>query len=168
MNWQKESLALRDFSIRRAATDRPRSRPTRGLVRGGGNRGDLQQVLLNLLMNAEQALAGTTGTIVVQLTVEDGAVVLRVIDEGPGVALTRRSARFEPFVSTHEPFESAGLGLWAARSLVERHGGTLTIEGRPAGAAFAMRLPAVTRSVRLQPAHSFTEDRSQRGSHRRY
>jgi two-component system NtrC family sensor kinase len=145
----EESLALRDFSIRRARLSARLEADAAGSFVVHANRGDLQQALLNLLMNAEQALTGTTGTIVVQLTSEDGAVVLRVIDEGSGVVLDPPERAFHPFVSTGDPFEAAGLGLWAARSLVEQHGGTLTIETRPAGAAFAMRLPTVTRSVRL-------------------
>ena len=121
------------------------------------NRGDLQQVLLNLLMNAEQALAGRTGSIVVQLALEAGSVVLRVIDEGAGVALNPPDRAFEPFVSTYEPFECAGLGLWAARALVEECGGTLTVETPASGAVFAIRLPALTLrsspAPNLQPAH---------------
>ena len=75
---------------------------------------------------AEHALSETAGTIVVQLTAENGAVVLRVIDEGPGLTLDPPERAFDPFVSTRDPFEAAGLGLWAARLLVELHGGTLT------------------------------------------
>jgi C4-dicarboxylate-specific signal transduction histidine kinase len=106
----------------------------------------LQQVLLNLIMNAEDALAGGTGSIVLRLSIEPGsvraAVVLRVIDEGAGVSLVPREAAFDPFVTTNAEWESAGLGLWAARILVERHGGTLTMEEETsAGAVFAMRLP---------------------------
>jgi signal transduction histidine kinase len=137
----QESLALREFSIRRARLtariDADESTPF--VVTG--NRGDLQQALLNVVMNAEQALNGTPGAIVVQLSLDDAFVVLRVIDEGPGVTLDPPDRAFQAFVTTREPFESAGLGLWAARTLVEVHGGTLTIENRSAGAAVAMRLP---------------------------
>ena len=56
---------------------------------------------------------------------------------------------FEPFVTTHNAGESAGLGLWAARRLMVRHGGTLTVDRAfPAGAVFTMRLPRVELGVR--------------------
>ena len=109
-----------------------------------GNRGDLQQALLNMIINAERALAGRTGHIVVQLAREEDSVVVRVMDEGSGVTVLPPERAFEPFVTTCEPFEFAGLGLWAARRIAEQHGGTLTLEASSNGAVFAMRLPAMT------------------------
>jgi nitrogen-specific signal transduction histidine kinase len=67
---------------------------------------------------------------------------VRVIDEGPGLAVQPPDRVFEPFLTTRPAFEAAGLGLWAARALVERHGGTLTVETHPGRTVFAMRLPA--------------------------
>jgi signal transduction histidine kinase len=137
----EESLRLRAFSIRRAGlTSRLDASPS-ALFVVTGDRADLQQALLNVVMNAEHALAGTAGEIVVRLSSEDGAVVVRVIDEGPGVSIEPPDHAFHPFVTTHDPFEWPGLGLWAAQRLVERHGGTLTLEAAARGAAFAMRLP---------------------------
>jgi signal transduction histidine kinase len=137
----EESLRLRAFSIRRAGlTSRLDADPSAMYV-VTGDRGDLQQVLLNVVMNAERALAGSTGEIVVRLSSEESAVVLRVIDEGPGVRVDPPEHAFRPFVTTDDPSEWPGLGLWAARALVERHGGTLTLESRQQGAAFAIRLP---------------------------
>ena len=139
----EQSLALRDFAIRRARLHaRLETEGTTPFV-VEGNRGDLQQALLNLIINAEQALAGTTGTLVVRLSKEDDRVVLRVVDEGAGVALTPAARAFEAFVTTYEPFESAGLGLWAARQIVEAHGGSLTHEPSSNGSVFAMRLPGM-------------------------
>ncbi len=141
----QESLALRDFAIRRARLTATLETAGEGPFIVTGSRGDLQQVLLNLIMNAEDALAGPTGSILLRLSIEPGPerseVVLRVIDEGAGVSLVPREAVFDPFVTTNDDWESAGLGLWAARMLVERHGGTLTMEEMSAGAVFAMRLP---------------------------
>ncbi len=141
----QESLALRDFAIRRARLTATLETAGEGPFIVTGSRGDLQQVLLNLIMNAEDALAGRTGSILLRLSIEPGPerseVVLRVIDEGTGVSLVPREAVFDPFVTTNDDWESAGLGLWAARMLVERHGGTLTMEETLAGAVFAMRLP---------------------------
>lgn len=147
----QESLALREFSIRRARLTARIEADESSVFLVTANRGDLQQALLNMMMNAERALNGTPGAIVVQLSNDESFVVLRVIDEGPGVTLDPPDRAFQAFVTTHEPFESAGLGLWAARALVEQHGGTLTIEQRPAGASVAMRLPkAAPRQLRRE------------------
>jgi signal transduction histidine kinase len=137
----QESLALRQFAIRRARLSARLDADAAATFVVSANRGDLQQALLNMLMNAEQALAGTTGTIVVELSVDGDDALLRVIDEGRGILLEPPERVFQPFVTTSEPFESAGLGLWAARVLVEHHGGTLTVEARQARTAFVMRLP---------------------------
>jgi signal transduction histidine kinase len=140
-----ESLALRDFAIRRARlSSRLECDSQAPLVTG--NRGDLQQVVLNLIVNAEQALTGTQGTIVVHIAGDGDGVSLRVSDAGPGLQIEQPERVFEPFVTTHDPFESAGLGLWASRVLVEQHGGTLTLAPRSSGAEFVMQLPAMRRS----------------------
>lgn len=137
----EQSLALRDFAIRRARLHaRLEVEGTTPFV-VDGNRGELQQALLNLIINAEQALSGTTGTLVVRLSKEGDAIALRVVDEGPGVTLAPAGRAFEPFVTTYAPFESAGLGLWAARQIVEQHGGSLALEPSSNGAVFTMRLP---------------------------
>ena len=145
----EESLALRDFSIRRGGLSARFEPDGPGPFIVSGNRGDLQQVLLNMIVNAEQALAGQSGAIVVRLSIEDGLAVVRVIDEGKGVSVEPLEQIFEPFVTTHNAGESAGLGLWAARQLMVRHGGTLNVDRAfPAGAVFTMRLPSVQLGVR--------------------
>ena len=151
----QESLALRDFAIRRARLTATLETAGEGPFLVTGSRGDLQQVLLNLIMNAEDGLAGRTGSIVLRLSIEPESdrseVVLRVIDEGAGVSLVPREAAFDPFVTTNREWESAGLGLWAARTLVGQQGGTLTMEESRTGAVFAMRLPL---HVRREAARS--------------
>ena len=145
----EESLALRDFSIRRGGLTARFEPDGSGPFIVSGNRGDLQQVLLNMIVNAEQALAGQSGAIVVRLSIEDDLVVVRVIDEGKGISVEPLEQIFEPFVTTHNAGESAGLGLWAARRLMVRHGGTLTVDRAfPAGAVFTMRLPRVELGAR--------------------
>jgi signal transduction histidine kinase len=139
----EESLALRDYAIRRARlTHRFEADGTTTFV-VDGNRGDLQQVVLNLIINAEQALAGSTGTIVVRLSIEDRQAVVRVLDEGSGITMAPADRVFDPFTTTYSPFDSAGLGLWAARLLVEQHGGVLTTQPGSSGAVFEMKLPRV-------------------------
>ena len=137
----EESLALRDFSIRRAGlTARIEADPTAMFI-VNGNRGDLQQALLNVLINAEHAVHGPSGTITVRLSREEGTVVLRVVDNGPGIAIDPKERAFEAFVTSGDPFDAPGLGLWTARTLVERYGGSLDIETTAGGASLVMRMP---------------------------
>ncbi len=106
-----------------------------------GNRGALQQAILNLIVNAEQALAGTQGGITVEV-VEDGARVgIRVRDTGRGIPPEVREQLFQPFVTTRAPHEGAGLGLWVARTIAVAHGGTLEVEEATEGASLVMWLP---------------------------
>ena len=137
----EQSLALRDFAIRKARLQaRLEVEGTTPFV-VDGNRGELQQALLNMIINAEEALQGTTGALVVRLSKDGDAIMLRVIDEGAGVKLRPPERAFEPFVTTCEPSEFAGLGLWASRQIVKQHGGTLTLEPSSNGSVFTMRLP---------------------------
>jgi two-component system NtrC family sensor kinase len=106
-----------------------------------GTRALLQQAVLNLIINAEQALAFTRGTITVELVDEGRWVDVRVSDDGAGVLVEPTERAFEPFVSTREPGQGTGLGLWAARSIAEAHNGTLTIDEGTSGGSFVLRLP---------------------------
>jgi two-component system NtrC family sensor kinase len=110
-----------------------------------GSRGQLQQAVLNLIMNAEEALAGTRGSIVVQLEAAASSVVLRVSDDGPGLTLQPPDRAFSMFTTTRNAWEGAGLGLWAARQIATAHGGSLTYEEQPRGACFVLQLPRSTR-----------------------
>jgi two-component system NtrC family sensor kinase len=110
-----------------------------------GDRHALQQVVLNLVTNAAHALAGTeTGrprTIRIS-TWFDQRVRLRVADTGPGIPEDVLPHLFTPFFTTKEPGHGTGLGLSITYSIVEAHGGQITVE-RPAegGAAFLVELP---------------------------
>jgi len=100
----------------------------------------LQQVLLNLLLNAADAARST-----IRVTAEQarGRVRVHVADDGPGIAPSVRSRLFEPFVTTKEIGEGTGLGLAVCRGLVEAAGGTLGLgETDLGGACFVLELPA--------------------------
>ncbi|PYM18365.1 MAG: hypothetical protein DMD81_06085 [Candidatus Rokuibacteriota bacterium] len=105
----------------------------------------LHQVFLNLVTNAHQALRSATGPR--QITVSskaesDGMVCIEVSDTGPGIADDIASRIFEPFFTTKPLGQGTGLGLPICKGIVEAHGGTLTVEGRPGvGACFRVRLP---------------------------
>ena len=134
-------LGVRRFAINRAGLSMQFAPDPHEDYAVIGTKALIQQAVLNLIVNAEQALAQTRGAIQVELGSEDGWVVVRVIDEGSGVLVDPRDDAFEPFVSTQPPWQGAGLGLWASRAIAEAHGGTLTQEERAAGAVFALRLP---------------------------
>jgi len=111
-----------------------------------GNEGRLVQVVLNLVVNAIQALpVESTGANQVHLrTADEGAeVVLEVADSGPGVPAADRERVFEPFFSTKEIGKGTGLGLFVCRNIVQGLSGDVQIIDRPAGGAlFRVTLPA--------------------------
>jgi signal transduction histidine kinase len=101
--------------------------------------GQLQQVLVNLVLNALDAMPnGGKLRTSVAFTGRDGVEII-VADTGPGVAPEVRSRLFEPFVTVKKT--GLGLGLVVSRRIVEDHGGTITEEGGVGGARFAIRLP---------------------------
>lgn len=108
----------------------------------------LQQVLLNLLINAEQAMVGASGRgrLSVVTRNEQDSVLIRVSDDGPGVPPALRSRIFDPFFTTKQPGSGTGLGLAVAHSLVLEHGGRLWLDDQaPRGATFVVSLPARAR-----------------------
>ena len=112
-----------------------------------GDRDQLQQVVLNLLTNASQALAalpaGLPRRIVVSILSERGRVLVRVADSGLGIPADVLPRLFSPFFTTKPLGEGTGLGLFISYGIVEGHGGTLSVESRPgAGATFTASLPA--------------------------
>jgi C4-dicarboxylate-specific signal transduction histidine kinase len=108
----------------------------------------IQQVLLNLVQNAHQAMAGHSGprVITVRLAETGGANVrLEVLDSGPGIQPNVLPRIFDAFTTTKAPGEGNGLGLWVSSAIVEQHQGSLRATNRPeGGAAFVVELPAVT------------------------
>jgi len=107
-----------------------------------GARQRLQQVLVNLLANAADA-SPKGGSVIVESVVEGGLVVLRILDEGPGLTPDLVDHVFEPFVTTKDVNAGTGLGLYIAYGIVRDHRGTIAIE-REGGArtVVSVRLPA--------------------------
>ena len=126
-----------------------------------GDRHGLQQVVLNLVTNAAHAVAENPRERSRQITVStwfDGQVHLRVADTGPGIPDEIVQSVFTPFFTTKEPGKGTGLGLSITYSIVESHGGQITLEPRASrsGAAFRVDLPpAPADAVRpaMTPAH---------------
>ena len=107
------------------------------------------QVLLNLIVNAQQALEGAPGPRRIRLSTgleerrdnREPRVWLRVADTGPGVPPASRARIFEPFFTTKAEGAGTGLGLSVSRSMVREHGGDLVLEKPDGGAAFRLSLP---------------------------
>src|SRR5207249_10323574 len=100
--------------------------------------GQIQQVLLNLVQNAHQAMAGHQGEreITVRLSEPGGPNVrLEVLDSGPGIHPNVLPRIFDAFTTTKAPGEGTGLGLWVSYSIVEQHQGSLRAVNRPEGGA---------------------------------
>jgi two-component system NtrC family sensor kinase len=104
----------------------------------------LQQVLLNLVQNAHQAMSKVAGprVLTVRTTVEGPRAVLAVLDTGPGIPAEVLPRVFDPFFTTKPPGEGSGLGLSVSYGIVAEHRGRLWAANRPeGGAAFYIALP---------------------------
>jgi signal transduction histidine kinase len=109
-----------------------------------GDRVQLQQVILNLLVNAIEAMradgAGTRELAICSALVDANTVMVEVRDCGPGIDPGRADRLFEAFFSTKE--DGIGMGLSISRSIIEAHGGQLGVTPNvPHGAAFRFSLP---------------------------
>src|SRR5262249_1689014 len=108
------------------------------------NREQVQQVLVNLLLNAEHAVraTGQPGTVFVRTGQANGAAYVEVADSGPGVPADTAGRVFEPFFTTKPVGEGTGLGLSVSLGIAEAHGGTLMLMSSARGACFRLPLPA--------------------------
>ncbi|QLA17518.1 sensor histidine kinase [Desulfolutivibrio sulfoxidireducens] len=104
----------------------------------------MQEVFLNLFLNAAQAIGNTPGTITVSAgrDPEAGQAVIRVEDTGRGIVPEHLGRIFDPFFTLKEVGKGTGLGLSVVFGIVKKHGGTIVAESEPGqGAAFIIRLP---------------------------
>jgi signal transduction histidine kinase len=105
----------------------------------------LRRVVMNLLDNALRHAPPDTA-VTVSTAVEEGALEVRVADQGPGVPLELRERIFDPFMqvqgsATHSTRMGRGLGLAFCKIAVEAHGGTIWVEDATPGAVFCLRIP---------------------------
>lgn len=113
----------------------------------------IQQIVLNLLINAEQAMleAHGRGTLVLKTWEEpdQDAVVLEVNDDGPGVPAEMQVRVFDPFFTTKSVGKGTGLGLSVAYAIAHEHGGRITVQAaEQGGASFRLELPVSGLRVR--------------------
>ena len=107
----------------------------------------LQQIVTNLIINAQHALEDVEGNrklrITTSLRKKSGQVVLKIKDNGPGVPEEIRGRIFEPLFTSKAVGTGTGIGLALCHRLVESHGGSIEIEGPPGqGAVFVVQLPS--------------------------
>lgn len=114
-----------------------------------GDAVQLEQVLLNLLINARQAMLGKGGSLTVKAAaMEDGQVRIQVIDTGPGIPESVLPKIFEPFFTTKgtvrkDEARGTGLGLAICKDILEHHRGKIVVESQVGqGTTFSIYLPA--------------------------
>ena len=116
-----------------------------------GDSVQLQQVMLNLMLNAFGAMHGTgldsTGRLVVRTHADDASnVLIEVQDNGTGIAPDKLESIFDPFVTTKP--EGLGMGLSICRSIIQRHGGVISATNNvDGGATFSIKLPVVGEGI---------------------
>ncbi len=107
-----------------------------------GNAGKLQQVFLNLFLNARDAMEGG-GRLSVRTWCEDSGVHVEIVDSGQGIARENLARIYDPFFTTKAARKGTGLGLSVTYGIVREHGGTIEVESEPgAGTRFQLALPA--------------------------
>jgi two-component system cell cycle sensor histidine kinase/response regulator CckA len=141
----RETLALRSYE-QRITNITIVDALAAGLPQVFADAHQVQQVLLNLMINAEQAMltANGRGTLVVRSwhDVEREAVVLEINDDGPGIAEELQPKIFDPFFTTKEVGKGTGLGLTVAYAIVQEHGGRIRLASNSgSGASFYVELP---------------------------
>ena len=147
----RETLALRSYEQRLsniAIIDALAS----GLPQVFADPHQMQQVLLNLVINAEQAMIGAhgRGTLILRTwhDPDRDAVILEVNDDGPGVPDDVQQKIFDPFFTTKEVGKGTGLGLTVAYAIIQEHGGRLTMKSQPSGgASFFVEMPVTEAGI---------------------
>jgi signal transduction histidine kinase len=123
----------------------------------------IQQVLLNLIINAEQAMIGAhgRGTLIIRTwhDLQKDVVIFEVHDDGPGVPEEVQPRIFDPFFTTKEVGKGTGLGLTVAYAIVQEHNGRIAVKSDPlGGASFSVELPVGAAS--LKPVFSRPAERT--------
>jgi CheY-like chemotaxis protein len=117
--------------------------------------GQLQQVFLNIILNAETEMitAHGGGNLLVKTERMDDAIRVSIKDDGPGIARKNLEKIFDPFFTTRDVGEGAGLGLSVCHGLVTGHRGKIYAESKLGkGATFIVELPIVTKAKQLELA----------------
>jgi signal transduction histidine kinase len=153
----RETLALRAYE-QRVSNINVIDALAAGLPQVFADGHQIQQVLLNLVINAEQAMLSANGRgVLVVRTWHDAqqeSVILEINDDGPGVPGELQPKIFDPFFTTKEVGKGTGLGLTVAYAIVQEHGGRIRLDSVPGiGASFYVELPVTGSSLPNPPAN---------------
>lgn len=107
----------------------------------------ISQVLMNMLINASQAIGDHDGTLCIRTLVQNGEILLSIIDSGCGISADALPYIFDPFFTTKEVGAGTGLGLSICHSIVQQHGGTISVQSTPGHTEFSIRLPRIVGPV---------------------
>ena len=120
------------------------------------DRNKMEQVLVNVLLNAIQAMP-QGGKLSLRTSVNAAGFTANIDDTGPGVSATHQVKLFEPFFTTKPAGQGTGLGLSVARQIIQLHGGTLHLANRPEGGArVTIQIPTITRNKSSKPNASLS------------
>ncbi|HSC28722.1 MAG TPA: ATP-binding protein [Vicinamibacterales bacterium] len=112
-----------------------------GMPKIQGYGGELNQVWLNLVDNALDAIPDDGGRVEISASRQDSTVLVRVVDNGPGIPEETREKIFDPFFTTKPQGQGTGLGLDITRRLVRKHDGVIEVQSRPGRTEFRVMLP---------------------------
>jgi len=116
-----------------------------------GNAGKLQQVFLNVFLNARDAMSGG-GSLAVRTWSDGSGAKVEVADTGPGIAPELLHRIYDPFFTTKAARKGTGLGLSVTYGIIQEHAGSIEVLNRPGGgAAFRIELPISTRAEARVP-----------------
>ncbi len=157
----RHHLKLHNVTLQAPYFDPHEGYPLWSRIRGDANQ--LQQVLLNLVINAQQAITAHRGFGTVRITLApDGPdrILLTVEDDGPGVPAAQHEAIFRPFYTTKPRGQGTGLGLSISAEIVRAHGGRIAVTAHTSGgAAFRLSLPSLAASDRSAGMDAGAPDR---------
>ena len=140
----EQAAVLRRYNLGRAGITLTLDLPQDASPHVSGNERELTQLVLNLVLNAEEALANQPSRrLRLAVAGDGGRAQIVVSDTGHGIGEEIRDRIFEPFFTTRDGGRALGLGLVVARQLASRHGGSVTLEdASPGSTTFVVDLPA--------------------------
>ena len=146
----KETLALMEHQLIKAHVKTTLDFDEK-LPRIKGNPGKLQQVFLNLLLNARDAMEAG-GSLLVRTSAREGLVMVSVTDTGSGIARENLEKIFDPFFTTKGAKKGTGLGLSVSYGIVREHGGNIEVQSEVgAGTRFELSFPEASAVRRAEP-----------------
>ena len=149
----QETLSLLEHQLQKSGVQ-VKTDLENGLEPIYGNAGKLQQVFLNLFLNARDAMSGG-GTLEVRTWSEGAQVKVEVSDTGMGIAAENLHRIYDPFFTTKPARKGTGLGLSVTYGIVREHGGTIEVSNRPSGGArFRLEFPLARTVAARKPVNA--------------